>query len=212
MNYTDLNRVKLMLHSQTSGSSGSSLDATLLETVVIPAASRAWDRKVTQSKTSDAMNYFMTEAVTSENIEGQINAKGEVCCFPHKSEILSVSAFSYQSSIISALNSVDPARIKARGGKVTAYPTNLGACKPSKCDVILSYVGGSGSSVDDLPGDMIDAVTLLAIRFYREVETGLGDQIGIAELATIIYTKAWPIRCMDSLSIFMRRSGWNHYG
>ena len=212
MDYTSLTKVKLMLHSQTSGSSGSSLDDTLLSTVVIPAASRAWDRKVTKAKDGSAVNYFLLEAILNEELEGQITADGKVCCFPHKSEVQSVQAFSYQASIIQPVHTVDPSRIKVRSGKVIAYPNTLSLQAPDKCDVTISYTGGSGSTVDDLPDDMVDAVTLLAIRFYREAETGLGDQIGVAELATIIYTKAWPIRCMDLLDVFLRRTGWNHYG
>jgi hypothetical protein len=62
--------------------------------------------------------------------------------------------------------------------------------------------------VEDLPADLIELATLLAARFYKEAETGLNDAIGVAELGTLIYTKAWPIRFVAMLEPFIRRVGW----
>jgi hypothetical protein len=57
---------------------------------------------------------------------------------------------------------------------------------------------------------MVEAVTILTARFYREAETGLGDAIGIAELSEMVYTKAWPIRVTDLLTVYKRKAGWRY--
>ena len=58
---------------------------------------------------------------------------------------------------------------------------------------------------------MVEAVSILAARFYREAETGLSDQMGVAELTTMVYTKAWPIRCEKLMNeTYKRRVGWRH--
>ncbi|MFA5416889.1 MAG: hypothetical protein WC341_00385 [Bacteroidales bacterium] len=184
------------------------MDDSLIDTL-ITASSRAWDRKCTG--VPDAVNYFASGSVVGEVLTGQIDHLGQsIICYPHKPIINSVSAFSYQSSIIGTEYTVDPARIDARGPKVVAYPSGMPLDFPAKCRIKISYVGGLGATLADLPDDMVEAVTILAIRFYREAETGLVDQIGVAELATMVYTKAWPVRVTDLLQIYKRRVGWRY--
>jgi hypothetical protein len=81
---------------------------------------------------------------------------------------------------------------------------------PKKCKVLLSYTGGLGATLADLPADMVEAVTILAIRFYREAESGLLDQMGMAEMGSFVYTKAWPVRVLELSKHYQRYSGWYH--
>jgi hypothetical protein len=204
MDYTSVARVKQELHII----SGSSVDDALLGTLVT-AASRAWDRKCTG--VVDAQNYFITGSAVNEVLEGQIDYLGQsILVYPHKPIITSVSSFSFQARIIDPVYTVDPSRIDIRGPSVRAYPSNLALDFPSKCKVTISYTGGIGDDISNLPDDMVEAVSILAARFYREAETGLTDQMGVAELATMVYTKAWPIRVTDLLSVYQRHVGWRH--
>lgn len=206
MDYTSVTRLKQELHIV----SGSSADEALLA-LCVSSASRAWDRMCTGAP--EAVNYFMTEDVAGEVLEGQANYLGDcIICCPHKVIVNSVASFSYQQRIIDSVYTVDPSRIEIAGYTVKAYPSGMAIDFPGKCRVTISYNGGitSGSSVTSLPEDMQEAVTILAARFYREAETGLGDQIGVAELTTMVYTKAIPVRVQELLQYYKRRAGWRH--
>ena len=206
MDYTDLARVKQEIHIKASGST---VDDALLSTL-ITAASRAWDRKATNAL--EAVDYFASGSMVGEKLEGQVDYLGNtIRCYPHKPYIIGIQAFSYQENITKPLYTVDAARVDTNGIAVTAYPLNLPMPFPGKCKVTISYTGGLGASISDLPADMVEAVSILAARFYREAETGLSDQMGVAELTTMVYTKAWPIRCEKLMNeTYKRRVGWRH--
>jgi hypothetical protein len=202
--YTTVARVKQEMHII----SGSSADDALLA-LLVTAASRAWDRQTTG--VPDAVNYFMTEAVTDEVLEGQIDYQGKsIICYPHKPIVDSVQSFSYQMNIIETSYSVAVARIDPRGPRVTAFPDGMPIDFPSKCRVTISYTGGLATSGSGLPEDMQEAVAILAARFYREAEGGLADQMGVAELGTMAYTKAWPVRVSETLKLYRRYVGWRN--
>lgn len=204
MLYTSRDRVKEELHIK----SGSSVDDNLLD-LLVEAASRAWDRKCTGVVDGD--NYFESGSVVGEVLEGQIDYSGQkIICYPHKPIITSVSSFSYQSSIIGETYTVSGSRIDCRGPKVVAYPTNFPDDYPAKCRVTISYVGGLGTSGSALPADMQEAVAILTARFYREAETGLADQMGVAEMGMNVYTKSWPIRVENLAQTYIRRVGWRY--
>lgn len=202
--YTTVARVKEEMHI----TSGSSVDDGLIAKLVT-AASRAWDRKC--AGVPDAVDYFISGSVVEEKLVGQIDYSGtSIICYPHKPIIESVQYFEYRPRIIDTAYTVDPSRIEVSGPRVTAYPATMPYDYPSRCNVTISYYGGLGATVDDLPEDMQEAVAILTARFYREAESGLADQIGIAELGSMIYTKAWPIRVLELAQIYMRRVGWRH--
>lgn len=206
MDYTTVNRVKQELHIQSSNL----VDDALLA-VLVTTASRAWDRKCTGVMDVDADDYFKLETVASETLEGQIDYLGKsIICYPHKPIIKSVSSFSYKENLVETAYTVDVSRIEVDGPRVRAYPSSMYLFYPSKCRITIAYSGGLGATVADLPDDMQEAVAILTARFYREAETGLTDQIGVAELATMVYTKAWPIRVTETLDIYKRRVGWRH--
>lgn len=204
MDYTTVARVKQELHIQ------STTDDALLA-LLVTTASRAWDRKCTGVMDADSANYFELESVAGEVLEGQVDYLGEcIICYPHKPIITAVTAFGYRQRLIDTAYSVDTARVEIDGPRVKAYPSSMYIDFPSKCRITISYSGGLGASVDALPEDMQEAVAILTARFYREAETGLTDQIGVAELSTMVYTKAWPIRVLETLEIYKRRHGWRH--
>jgi len=204
MDYTTLAQVKQEMHVV----SGSSADDALLS-LLITSASRTWDRLCTG--VPDAVDYFKTEDVVDERLTGQIDyLGGAIICYPHKPIINSVASLSYQNRIIDELHSVSGSRVECYGGRVTAYPDSAPTSFPRSCRVTISYNGGLGATVDDLPADMREAVAILAVRFYREAETGLADQIGVAELTQMVYTRAIPVRVANIMEIYKRRVGWRH--
>ena len=71
----------------------------------------------------------------------------------------------------------------------------------------MSYIGGYGATLGELPPDLVEAATVLAVRLYREVKSGLTDTIGVAELGMLAYTKAWPVRVTEMLQPWKRVRG-----
>jgi len=210
MDYTTVERIKQEMHIQSSTSEDDDLLALLAT-----AASRTWDRLCTG--VPDAVDYFATEDMADEVIPGQIDYTGaRILCYPHKPIINSVASFSYRLSIITTAYSIDASRIEIDGGRVTAYPntgnylTDRPYGFPSKTRVTISYNGGLSISGSGMPADMQEAVAILAARFYREAETGLADQIGVAELTTMVYTRAIPVRVANLAELYKRRVGWRH--
>jgi len=204
MDYTTVARVKQEIHAV----SGSSVDDGLLG-LCVTAASRGWDRFCTG--VPDAVDYFKTDDVVDEKLTGQIDYLGKrIICYPHKPIINSVSAFSYQYTVVDEVHTVPVARIEAIGPRVDAFPESLPSEFPRNCRITISYNGGLGTAITDLPEDMQEAVAILAVRFYREAETGLTDQIGVAELSTLVYTKALPVRVAHLIEYYRRRVGWRH--
>lgn len=202
MDYTTLERVKLAARISEN------TDDVLLSNM-ISAASRALDRRCTGVADESAHNYFALEDVVGEVLTGQVSVDGSIFCYPHKPAIKSVSSFSFQENIIGQAYTVDTSRVEYVGLKVRAYPTSIGFDYPCKCRVTISYTGGFSGSAASLPDDLQELCTLLAIRLYREHETGYSDVIGIPELATKVYSKAWPIRLESQLDTFIRKQGWN---
>lgn len=202
--YTTTTRVKQEIHSI----SGSSVDDPLLE-LLVTAASRAWDRLCTG--TPEAIDYFISGSVVGEVLKGQVDyTGGMILCYPHKPVITSVQSFAYQENVVKTSYSVDVSRVEVDGPVVRAYPSSMPLAFPSQCRVTISYVGGLGATYADLPADLQEAVAILAIRFYREAETGLADQMGVAELGQLMYTKALPVRVQEIMQVYKRNVGWRH--
>lgn len=201
MDYTTLAKVKAEMHATLT------TDDTVLGTL-ITAASRAIDRKVTQTADPNGLDYFSLAAI-SETLRGQADSDGTVWVYAHKPRVTAVSAFRYRERPIDEWVTVDAARIDFHGLEILAYPVNTNITH-KRVTVEATYTGGLAAAVADLPADLVEVATLLTIRFYKEAESGLGDAIGVAEMATMIYTKAWPVRALDMLNPFMRRVGWNY--
>lgn len=203
MDYTTLARVK----AEAIKTEQTTDDALLA--LLITSASRAIDKKCTGVAYSDCEDYFKLEAVTDELTRGQLTSEGSIFCAPRKPEITSVSAMSYKLNYTDSWSSIGSTYIEADGPFARAH-LNL-SYPPRTVWVKISYTGGLGESVNDLPADLIELATLLCARFYKEAETGLNDAIGVAELGTLIYTKAWPIRFVEMIAPYQRVVGWRGY-
>lgn len=199
MDYTSPERVKAHLH--VTGSADDALLATL-----VTAASRAIDRKCTQSTAPEAANYFTLETVLEELLRAQVGGDGVLKLWPHKVVVDAVSSLTYRRTPLESWTSVDLDRIMTDGGLVQAWPT--ATLRPGRYYVHLSYTGGYATAVEQLPADLVEAATVLASRYYREATTGLTDALGIAEIGQLVYTKALPVRVVDMLQPFMRKVPW----
>lgn len=185
--YTSLTSVKLALGSNQT------TDDTLLS-ALITQASRTIDRYCVGVVGCD--NYFARETLTDVLMAGVVSRDGMLLCYPRKAVVESVSALAYRSSSQETWQEIDPARVEIGGYRVSA----AGVDAVGMVRVKISFIGGFSL----LPDDLVNAATLLAVRFYREVKSGLGDSIGVAELGTLTYTKALPVRVIEMLKPYKR--------
>lgn len=180
---------------------------------LIGAASRAIDRKATGANDNSAINYFRLETVTDEQIFGQVDAHGVIVTAPRKPSITAVTALSYRTSPATSWQSADASLIWVDGGQlIRAYVTShlLTQMPIGRVMLKITYTGGLAATTEDLPDDLQEIATILAIRYAREAQTGMSDAMGVAELvgSNLFYTKAWPQRALDMLQPFMRRVSW----
>jgi hypothetical protein len=195
MNYTTLAKVKAALGAETAA------DDALLQ-VKITEASRAIDRLC-----SAPDNYFMREFIAAQLLDGIAARNGVVICFPPKSAVNSVTSFEYRFTPRESWQSVATDYLTIHPLQVSAYAEET---KAGKCQVRLSYNGGYGAEsgspavITGLPEDIINAATVLAVRFYKEEKTGLSDAIGVADLGVMQYTKAFPVRVVEMMKPYKR--------
>lgn len=192
MDYTTVARVKLALDAQQT------TDDTLLASI-IASVSRAMDRML--SGRADCSNYLQSESKT-ETLRGRVDKDGRILCHPLKPRISSISSFAYRATPLGSWHPVDVDRLTISGYVVTAF-TSLTGRDPQF--VQISYAGGLAATTADLPADILDAADILAVRFYREIKSGLGDTIGLSETGEMIYTKAWPVRVLEMLAPYKRK-------
>lgn len=193
MDYTTLERVKRALDAQEVA------DDTLLEEC-ITAASRAVDRHC--AGRTDSNDYFMLETITDEIGIGRAAFAGFISYLCAKPVVTVVSAFSWREKPADEWDSIELEQVEIGPAyMLKAWHTSnfYGQVR-----VKVTYTGGYGTEVAHLPADLIDAVTVLAVRFYKEIKSGLGDSIGVAELGELVYTKAMPVRVIKMLRPFVR--------
>lgn len=208
MDYTWLANVKAIM-----GANETAQDTLLA--AKISEASRAIDRLVTGRE--DVADYFTSESVTDEILSSPknpiIDSTGRLICWPHKPIITAVTALAWRANPLEGWKNVDLPYMMVAGGRAVKVWQSF---DQEECQVKLSYTGGLGTLTVDsggtvtntLPLDLVELATVLAIRFYREAMSGLTDSIGIAELGTLVYTKALPVRVQESLSRFTRNMPW----
>ncbi len=192
MDYTDLMTVK-----EAIGSTEVADDALLAR--VITAASRMIDRYCAGSK---ATNYFAYDTVADELTNGVISSKGELHIFPLKPVVSSVLALSYRYGSNQTWTELD-----VSDAIINGYQVIVGLDQAAQRGIVwakISYIGGYGAVLSELPPDLVEAATVLAVRLYKEVKSGLTDTIGVAELGTLAYTKAWPVRVTEMLQPWKR--------
>ena len=192
MDYTTSVRVKLALGANETA------DDTLLASLVT-AVSRSMDRKMTGRST--VSDYLKQETISNETMRGLVNKDGCILAMPCKPLITAVTAFAYRWAPNLDWTSVEVGYVAIEGYRLTAF-TNLTRGMPF---VKISYSGGFATTTDALPADILDIADLLAVRYYKEIKSGLGDAIGVAELGQLIYTKAWPVRVVEMLKPYFRR-------
>lgn len=189
MDYTTLAFVKEAMNSQE----------TVQDTVLsnfITRASRYIDKLCTSQ--SNVVDYFKSEAVLNEILtNGVIDFAGRLTVFPHKPVVTTVTALAYRYSLRDSWVDADLTLVIPMQEMVmceAAIPTwDMGFVK-------ISYTGGLAATVADLPPDFVDLATVMTVRLYKEARSGLGDAIGVAELGTMIYTKAFPQRVINMLT------------
>lgn len=196
MDYTDLARVKAALRATETAD-----DAVLAS--LITAASRAIDRHCTGAPNSD--DYFALADVTDEILFARVDAIGALALYPHKAIVNSVASVSYRFNPADDWLAANSDSWWNAGSMVQVH---AGLTVRRLVQVKVSYNGGFGATVGALPADVVEACTVLAIRYYREAATGLTDSIGVAELGTLMYTKALPVRVIDLLRPYKRVVGW----
>lgn len=197
MDYTDLSRVRAALGMEEESNADDSLLA-----ICITAASRAIDRRCTGVIDSD--NYFELAEVAGEEIRGVVDRQGRIVCWPHKPWVQSVSALEVRRWPIQSWSALNVDTLEIDGGLIVAW----GGFDRGPARLRLSYTGGLASAIDDLPADLVEAGTVLAVRFYKEARSSLADISGMAELGTLQYTKAIPVRVVEMLRPYKRMAGW----
>lgn len=196
MNYTTLAKVRSALGAEAA------TDDSLLQ-VKIGEASRAIDRLCAAPD-----NYFMLESVVGEFRNGMITSEGVIIAWMGKAIVNSVSSFEYRMTPKDDWTAVDADAISISNQRqVSAWGE---AARKGKCQVRVSYNGGWGaeagapSVITGLPEDIINAATVLTVRFYKEEKGGLTDAIGVAELGMMQYTKAIPARVVEMMKPYKR--------
>ena len=209
MDYTTLTQVLGLIGNGTNPTprpTPAPYDDTVIG-AAITAASRSIDRMVTGDSTHRSDNYFMTGTLTDELISAQVNRNGDILIFLHKPECSPPSALGYQYRYNPALPwqilntnlvTVDDYAATVWNGQLAQGPILIKA----------TYAGGLGAATEDLPDDIQRAAAILAARYFKEGKTGLGDVMGIAELGTVVYTKAVPLEVLQILNPYTRPTPW----
>lgn len=193
MDYTTVARVKLALDAQQT------TDDTLLASI-IASVSRLIDRHCSNKVGMD--DYLTLSSVTDEQGQARASVDGSILYPARKALVQSVSAFAYRSTPLADWQSIDPQHVTFNGYMVKGW--GQGRRPPGSVFVKISYAGGLAATVADLPADILDAADVLAVRLFKEIKSGLGDTIGVAEFGTMQYTKALPSRVIEMLKPYRR--------
>ncbi|HPO87439.1 MAG TPA: hypothetical protein PLN86_16475 [Candidatus Hydrogenedentes bacterium] len=202
MNYTTLAKVKAALGAEEN------TDDTLLASK-IDEASRTLDTTLCHAEA----DYFKAETVTNELVRAIITKDGAIICWPKKVVVTSVTKFEYRLTPRTPWIEVDITNVTISNNRqVTAW--DVAGIRSVPVFVRMTYVGGYGTetwagnpsvaTISGLPADVIDAATVLAVRFYKEEKGGLTDSIGVAELGQLQYTKAIPTRVVEMTKPYKR--------
>lgn len=194
--YTTLARVKAAMDSQETYK-----DADLQE--YLTRASRLIDRLCTGIPS--AYQYFLQEDVVNEVLTNGVLSNGVITFWPHKPVINSIASLNWRYTLADPWMAADLTKVIIMNEQVRYEAWALHA---DEIYLQVSYNGGLANNVDLLPYDFVDAATLLAVRLYKEARSGVGDAIGVAELGTLMYTKAFPQRVINTLKFYERMAPW----
>lgn len=199
MDYTTLALVKAAMDSTETFQ-----DSML--SYYITAASRMIDNLCTSQP--DVQDYFKLETITDEVLTNAVvDYAGILTVFPHKPRITSITSLAYRFSMRDSWQNADLNWAMAVGEMVRWEGSLPSGTSPL---VKISYSGGLAATVDALPKSFTDLATMLVVRFFKEARTGYGDSIGVAELGTLKYTEAFPVRLIESLQVgeWARMAPW----
>ena len=201
MDYTSLTEV----HNAMSGDDVVTNQDDILSRYII-RASRLMDTFCTGINGRDAADYFTKADVVNEVLtNATVDYMGILHVYPHKYMINSVASLSYRYTMRSAYQPADLSLIDIQNEDVMFE----GGLLPSeRLRVQISYNGGLAEEQTDLPSDFIDLATMIAVRLYKEARGNYTDAIGIAELGTMIYTKAFPARFRETFPTYERTAPW----
>jgi hypothetical protein len=189
VDYTTLALVKAAI-----GASETSEDETLAR--LITAASRAVDRFCAAPD-----DYFQRAEVRAEVGRALVDSAGRLRFWPRKPQVWAVSALAYRGYPAQGWIGLDTGLITLRRCEVTAW---VGISGREPLEVRCDYDGGLATDVTGLPADLVEAVTVLAARWYNESKAGLSDVIGVSELGTVFFSKALPQRVVRLLEPYQR--------
>lgn len=189
MDYTTVTRMKQAMDSKETAQ-----DLILAEYVT--RASRILDKLCTSQP--NVKDYFKLEEVTDEILtNGVVNYANVLTIYPHKPVIESVSSMAWRLSLREAWRPIDLTYTIVEDGSV-AYEGNIPQVQ--RIYTKISYTGGLGATVEDLPADFIDIATVTAVRLFKEERSGMSDVVGVVELGTLSYQKAWPARVLEMIN------------
>ena len=201
MDYTSLTEV----HNAMQGDSTLTVQDSILSSY-ITKASRLIDTLCTGVNDPNTADYFTQADVVGELLtNGAIEYTGDLLFYPHKSNINSVASFNYRYRLHDSWVAGDPTYINIEGEAVRFEGSLI---YEERIYVQLNYNGGLASTQTSLPADFIDLATMIAVRLYKEARGNYTDAIGIAELGTMIYTKAFPARFLETLPKYTRIAPW----
>ena len=171
----------------------------------ITRASRLLDTLCAGVPSVQSVNYFMQEDVANEYLTNGVIGNGSLTVYPHKSVVNSVASLSFKYHLKDAWTIADLASVSPEGDSVY-YEGRLPY--QERVYMQISYNGGLATTQPDLPEDFIDLATMIAVRLYQEARGNYTDAIGIAELGTMIYTKSFPARFLETLPMYQRTTPW----
>lgn len=194
MDYTTLSRVTEILGAE-------SRDDDALVGRMISEASRWIDRFCCGKVGVD--NYFARETITDEITSGFVDGAGVVLCHPMKPKVWTVSAVAVKESPGDVWHELSVINAQVSGDYSVLVESGFGVPR-ARIWAKLSYEGGFWETTEEMAGDLMNAADLMAVRFYREAKSSLSDSIGVAELGTLMYTKAIPARVSQMLQPYRR--------
>lgn len=202
MDYTTLANVKAALGPNT----GSANDTLLGQYVT--RASRMVDRYLTGVPGPASDNFLLQETVTGEMIFGRYGG-GRILTAPRKPLISGVTSVAWRKLPSDGWTAESAADAIADGARVEIYTKTAVLERGQRVFVLLTYSGGLAAAVANLPADVVEQTTLLAIRLFREALAGVSDVIGVSEFGQVFYQKALPQRFETALAPYRRVQPWS---
>ena len=170
----------------------------------VARVSRVIDRYITNAETGSD-DYLKSETKTAEILRGQVDKDGSIVVFAHKPNVTNVASLEYRYSPRDDWKAVTSVGyVVTDGYRLTVYE----GLSRGPIYVRITYTGGLASATASLPADIIEAATVLAIRYYKEARGGLEDVIGVADFGQPVYSKSMPARVREILAPYERPVPW----